>query len=65
MKKWFSLWWYEYLFSFDQFSGMYGASLTEKLVCIWCRLKGHPSGPVWYSSGFDPNMQCKDCGEDL
>jgi len=63
--KWFNYWWYKYLFTFNRYSGMDDASFIEKVICIWCRIKGHPKGPIWFTSGFDPDMQCKDCGEDL
>ena len=34
------------------------------LAKFFCRLKGH--GPVWwYSHGLEPDMHCKDCGDDL
>jgi len=51
--KWFCLEWYEYLFK------------SESLLNLWCRLRGHPEGVVYYSSGFEPDMRCKTCGEDL
>ena len=31
-----------------------------------CRIKGHPYGVVYYNpSGLEPDMHCKNCGEDL
>ncbi len=31
-----------------------------------CRIKGHPCGVVYYNStGLEPDMHCKNCGEDL
>jgi len=33
---------------------------------VWCRLKGHPNGIVYYrSTGDCPDTRCKDCGEDI
>ena len=32
---------------------------------LWCRMRGHPAGVIWYSSGWEPNMHCKNCGDDL
>lgn len=33
---------------------------------IVCRLKGHPNGPIYYTtSGFEPDMRCKDCYDEL
>jgi len=50
----FSPWWWEYLLE---------KPLTiEKL---WCRFRGHPNGVIWYSNGFEPDMRCKDCGDEL
>lgn len=49
-------------------------------ICIWryafdkpesfenflCRLKGHPHGPVYFNvGGLEPDMSCRDCGEEL
>lgn len=30
-----------------------------------CRARNHPAGVVWYSSGYEPDMTCRECGEDL
>lgn len=30
-----------------------------------CRMKGHPNGIVYYSSGCEPDTRCKDCGENI
>lgn len=55
MNKWFSYYWYEYLLK-----GSTG------LRNLWCRIRNHPNGVVWYNvSGLEPDMHCKDCGEDL
>jgi hypothetical protein len=33
---------------------------------FWCRALGHPNGVVWFRSyGLEPDMHCRDCGEDL
>ena len=35
-------------------------------LIFWCRLKGHPSGIVYYRSfGNCPDTRCKECGEDI
>lgn len=32
----------------------------------WCRLRGHPAGVVFYNpGGFEPDMHCINCGDDL
>jgi hypothetical protein len=32
-----------------------------------CRLRGHPSGVWWYTGAdaMEPDMHCRDCGDDL
>lgn len=32
---------------------------------LWCRWCAHPGGVYWYSSGNDPDMHCKNCGDYL
>jgi len=33
---------------------------------IKCRIGGHKCGVVWYNPyGYEPNMTCKNCGDDL
>jgi len=48
------LWWWRYvLFPWKGFRVM------------WCRAKGH-AGVIWYNpNGLEPDMHCKQCGEDL
>jgi hypothetical protein len=53
MSKWLSFSWYKYL----------GTSVS--FLNLWCRIRNHPHGVIWDSTGLEPNMQCKDCGEDL
>lgn len=33
---------------------------------IWCRIRNHPEG-VWFynAGGLEPDMTCKNCGDDL
>lgn len=61
--KWFRFDWYKYLFSnLSEFDDGY----FHKLQVIYCRMKGHPAGPVWYNpSGWEPDMTCKNCGDQL
>jgi hypothetical protein len=61
MSKWFSVGWWKYLFS-PPYS--YYQHLNWQMFI--CRAKGHPNGTVWYNpGGLEPDMRCKDCGEDL
>lgn len=57
----------DYVFHFEKYDGTYDFSFKEKIKVIICRLKGHPSGPIYYTgpSGTEPDMRCKDCGEEL
>lgn len=33
---------------------------------FWCRAANHPCGVWWYSAGgHEPDMTCKECGDDL
>lgn len=32
---------------------------------IWCRMRGHPAGVYWYTSGMEPDMRCKGCLDDI
>lgn len=32
---------------------------------LWCRLRWHPRGVIWYTGGTSPDMHCKTCGDDL
>lgn len=39
---------------------------TSWITSIWCRIQGHPKGPIWFAAGqMDPDMHCKTCGDDL
>lgn len=40
--------------------------LVNYFRSVKCRFKSHPCGVEWYNSiGLEPNMHCKNCGEDL
>jgi hypothetical protein len=56
---WFSKDWWEYLLkprADDEYSWF---------TVIKCRIQGHPHGVIWYNaSGYEPNMSCKECGDD-
>lgn len=55
MPVWLDYHWWRYVFA-----------KHEGILNIWCRMRGHPNGVVWYRSyGLEPDMCCKDCGEDL
>lgn len=51
--KWLQPSWYSYLGQSKSFRN------------LWCRIRNHPNGVVWYNMGWEPDMHCKDCGEDL
>jgi hypothetical protein len=35
-------------------------------TAFWCRLGGHKCGPWWYNpGGSEPDMRCKNCGDEL
>lgn len=57
--KWFSYNWYKYLLEKPKGN-------VEWIRTIICRAKGHPAGVWWYNiNGSEPDMHCKNCGEDL
>ncbi len=63
---WFTRDWWKYLFA-PVPANRYGffGRLRDHWTSFWCRLRGHPYGVVWYSSGYEPDMHCKNCGDDL
>ena len=60
---WFSRDWWGYL--------LFGVDYPRKKrrpawLTFFCRLRGHPRGVVWQNcAGLEPDMTCKDCGDDL
>ena len=32
---------------------------------FWCRAKGHAGVSFYDVSGYEPDMHCKNCGDDL
>jgi hypothetical protein len=60
--KWFLLSWYQYLF--EKRDRWYGGSGWVRTII--CRMRNHPCGPIWYNpNGLEPDMHCKNCGDDL
>ncbi len=58
--KWFTRTWYIYLFE-----NLHGELLRTKITKIICRIKQHPCGPIYYCHGTEPDMRCKNCGDEL
>lgn len=51
---------------FEPVKTRYNDERFYQLRVWWCRLRGHPSGIVFYNpSGYEPDYTCKGCGEDL
>ena len=47
--------WFRYLFA-----------KPLSLRAIVCRWQGHKCGVIWYNSGgLEPDMHCRNCGDDL
>lgn len=38
---------------------------NRTLKSIICRIRNHPCGVTWFSYGNEPDMHCKNCGDDL
>lgn len=56
-------WW---AFVFGPMESRYDDEWHWRLRVIWCRIRGHRAGVVWFNpSGYEPDMTCKCCGEDL
>ena len=53
--------WYRYLAEKSR-----GYTDMPRWKIILCRIRGHSNG-VWWTNpwGCEPDMRCKDCGEDL
>jgi len=63
MSKWFSWYWYAYLFAKQ---GKYDRNSCGYWARVWCRMRGHPNGPIFYTShGLEPDNHCKDCGDEI
>jgi len=64
--RWFDLSWWQYLLDTrvsTRFPPKYGWLGWGRL---WCRIQGHRSGVIWFNpGGFEPDMHCKNCGDDL
>lgn len=65
--RWFSLGWYQFLFSFDyKYSNVAHYTWRQKIKVFLCRLTEHKAGPVYYDFRPDvtePDMRCNNCGE--
>lgn len=59
--KWFSIWWYRYLFRKADDIGY-----VNWWTRLKCRYHNHPAGVWWYNShGLEPDWSCKGCGDEL
>lgn len=57
--KWITKEWWSYLFQPK-------AEDISWFATLKCRLENHSCGVVWYNpSGWEPDMTCKNCGDDL
>lgn len=53
--RWFTAYWWKYLLEKP-------CNRTK----FWCRIKGHPDGPIWYNiNGTEPDMRCQNCKDEL
>jgi len=59
--KWLSIEWWKYLFAPRNSNSDLGRIRTAI-----CRVRNHPAGVWWYNpGGIEPNMHCRNCGDDL
>ena len=57
---WFTREWWRYLLAPRSWWG------EPWLRVLWCRMRGHRSGVVWFNpGGLEPDMHCRGCGDDL
>ena len=69
--RWLDVGWYKYLFRlperlYDRPLGWkYNNHTLDYFSRVWCRLRGHPAGQVYYSNGLEPDTRCRDCGDDI
>lgn len=61
---WFTLSWWKYLLEDLDFNISYDRGISP-LKVILCRIRGHKCGVIWYSGRYEPDMSCKNCGDDL
>ncbi|MEK6881656.1 MAG: hypothetical protein AABY22_18700 [Nanoarchaeota archaeon] len=58
---WTDYTWYKYLAEKPR-----GYADISRWKIILCRIRGHPNGVRYMNpGGYEPDMRCKDCGEDL
>ncbi len=64
---WTDFWWYWYLFQMPQDLTFTSENpLINYINVIACRMRNHPEGVYWYNpTGFEPDMHCKGCFDDL
>lgn len=59
MLKWLNPSWWKYLLEKP-------AEEISFWTAFQCRRRGHPYPVVWYNaSGWEPDMTCTNCGDDL
>ena len=57
-RVWFERDWWKYLLA----KRAYNAPSWP--VVLWCRVRNHPYGPIYYRSGGDePDWHCANCGD--
>lgn len=57
---WLSIEWWKYLLSPKN------SKYVSWFEVIRCRANNHKCGVIWYNpTGLEPDMECKNCGDDL
>lgn len=66
---WFTYAWWCYLLTGRNYYGRgsyYPTKSRWGWTRFWCRLRGHPDGPVWQNvGGLEPDMHCQNCDDNL
>lgn len=69
--RWLTRDWYAYLLRRpDHYDRALGWAYTNRVADyanrVWCRLRGHPAGVIWFNPGaLEPDNHCKNCGDEI
>lgn len=61
---WFYKDYWIWLFSDLRIFLKHGDGWKQVFQVIWCRMRNHPYDIVFYSSGYEPDTTCKNCGDE-
>lgn len=65
---WFTIDWWKYLLRKPNQNegGWFLDGWDDPVKRIWCRIKGHPCGMIYYNAGgLEPDTRCKNCWDEI